>query len=166
MRIIPVSLEIANEFVGRLHRHHSPVQGHRFSIGAVHDGTLRGVAIIGRPVAPRGYNHRIVVEVTRCCTDGSRNACSLLYGAAARSAQAQGYYGILTYTLATEDGASLRAAGWWDAPAEEYTSSFPAFGSSSRERFQEYLGAKTRWIRLLNDWPDFIPSLDPQGSLL
>lgn len=108
---IRVQLSEANAFVSVLHRHHKPVVGHLFSIGAELDGKLVGVAIIGRPVS-RHRDDGHTAEVTRLCTDGTRNACSFLYGAAARAAFALGFLRIGTYTLPNEGGASLRAAGW------------------------------------------------------
>lgn len=111
LRVVPVSLEEANEFVATLHRHHQSVRGHKFSLGAEKEGQLVGVAIIGRPVA-RMLQDGKTLEVTRLCTDGTRNACSFLYGAAARAAFALGYDRIGTYTLPEEGGASLRASGW------------------------------------------------------
>ena len=54
----------------------------------------------------------LVNELTRLCTNGAKNACSFLYGAAARAAAAMGYKRIITYTLESENGASLRASGW------------------------------------------------------
>jgi hypothetical protein len=111
MRTIPVSLAEANAFVARLHRHHPPVQGHKFSIGADKDGVLVGVVIVGRPVS-RHRDNGATMEVTRLCTDGTRNACSFLYGAAAKAVFALGFDTIGTYTLPDEGGASLRASGW------------------------------------------------------
>lgn len=113
LRVVHVELREANEFVDALHRHHKPVVGHRFSIGADLDGKLVGVAIVGRPVA-RKVNPKEVLEVTRLCTDGSKNACSFLYSAAARAGRELGYKKIQTYILETESGASLVAAGWTD----------------------------------------------------
>jgi len=106
-----VSLADANAFVASKHRHHKPVRGHKFSIGCVADGALAGVAIVGRPVS-RYLDDGLTLEVTRLCTDGTKNACSFLYGAAWRAARALGYKKIITYTLATEIGTSLKAAGW------------------------------------------------------
>lgn len=108
---VPLDLDLANEFVGRLHRHHVPVVGHKFSTGAMVGEQLVGVVIVGRPVS-RHRDDGMTLEVTRLCTDGTRNACSFLYGAAARAAFALGYSKIGTYTLPSEGGASLRAAGW------------------------------------------------------
>ena len=107
----PLELAEANAFVIKHHRHHKPVVGHKFSIGAVSGDKVVGVVIVGRPVA-RTRDDGFTLEVTRLCTDGTRNACSFLYGAAARAAFALGYRRIGTYTLPEEGGASLRGCGW------------------------------------------------------
>lgn len=132
--IVPIELAEANAFVAVHHRHHKPVVGHKFSIAVADDmlmgsyetTSVCGVAIIGRPVA-RGNDDGWTLEVNRCCTDGTRNACSMLYGAAWRAVKAMGYARLITYTLPSEGGASLRAAGWkligqrgggnWNTPA-------------------------------------------------
>ena len=111
LRVVPLTLKQANELVASLHRHHKPAQGHRFSIGVRRGDDLVGAAIIGRPVA-RGCDPYNVAEVTRLVTDGTRNAPSILYAAAARAAQAMGFQKIQTYILESEPGISLRAAGW------------------------------------------------------
>ena len=111
LKLVPVSLKQANAFVVEHHRHHGGVVGHKFSIGCEQDGILVGVAIIGRPVS-RYLDDGHTAEVTRLCTTGEHNVCSFLYGAAARAAKALGYSKIITYTLDTEPGISLKAAGW------------------------------------------------------
>jgi hypothetical protein len=111
MTIERLDLGEANAFVREHHRHHKPVIGHLFSIGAALDGVIVGVAIVGRPVA-RGRDDGVTAEITRLATDGTRNACSFLYGATARAAFALGFKRIGTYILATEPGTSLSAAGW------------------------------------------------------
>jgi len=111
MRAKPLTLKQANTLVELLHRHHKPVVGHRFSIGAEADGELVGAVIIGRPVA-RAVDQYSVAEVTRLVTNGHRNACSFLYGRAARVAQTMGFDRIQTYILESEPGTSLLAAGW------------------------------------------------------
>ncbi len=126
LHAVPMDLEGANEFVLRHHRHHKPVVGHKFSIGAMLDGELVGVVIVGRPVA-RMRDDGLTLEVTRLCTTGAKNACSFLYGAAARAGFALGYTRIGTYIRADEPGDSLTAAGWrclgersgrsWDCPS-------------------------------------------------
>lgn len=111
LTLIPLTLAQANEFVEKHHRHHQRVQGHKFSIGCESCGELVGVVIAGRPVS-RYLDDGFTLEVTRLCTLGGRNVCSFLYAAAARAAKAMGYRKIITYTLDTENGASIRAAGW------------------------------------------------------
>jgi hypothetical protein len=108
---IRIGLDEANAFVAEHHRHHRPVVGHLFSIGAVLGEKIVGVVIVGRPVS-RFRDNGLTAEVTRLCTDGTRNACSFLYGAAARAAFALGFKKIGTYILASEPGSSLTAAGW------------------------------------------------------
>ena len=113
LRVVPLELKEANAVVAAWHRHHQPCQGHRFSIGVIDDDDqVRGAAIIGRPVARLAGHPRQVLEVTRLVTDGTPNACSMLYAAAARSGKASGYLRIQTYILDTETGATLLAAGW------------------------------------------------------
>lgn len=109
--ICPISLAEANAFVEEHHRHHKPVVGHKFSIGCTDGEKIVGVAIVGRPVA-RYLDDGWTLEVNRCCTDGTRNACSMLYAAAWRAARAMGYHKLITYILDTESGTSRRAAGW------------------------------------------------------
>lgn len=112
LSVIPLDFDIAADFVACHHRHHTPPAGHKFSIGAVDKaGDLIGVVIVGRPVA-RGRDDGWTLEVTRLATDGSENACSFLYGAAARATFALGYRRIGTYILKSEPGTSLKAAGW------------------------------------------------------
>ena len=106
-----LELAEANAFVAQHHRHHPPVVGHVFSIGASLDDKIVGVAIVGRPVA-RLRDDGVTVEITRLCTDGTKNACSFLYGASSRAAFALGFKRIGTYILASEPGTSLTAAGW------------------------------------------------------
>ena len=133
LEIVPLKLAEANAFVIEHHRHHRPVVGHRFSIGVARDGLLVGAAIVGRPVA-RAFDNGTTAEVTRLVTDGTRNACSALYAACWRAWRAMGGHRLITYTLASESGASLRAAGWkvlyetkerpngWDTPSRRRTS--------------------------------------------
>lgn len=121
---VRIDLAEANAFVAQHHRHHQPVVGHLFSIGAVLGDKIVGVVIVGRPVA-RLRDDGITAEVTRLCTDGvdrevfdrrgkkhTLGVCSFLYGAAARAAFALGFKRIGTYILASEVGVSLAAAGW------------------------------------------------------
>jgi hypothetical protein len=111
LELLPITLAEANEFVRRVHRHNRPVPGCKFCIGVAAAGQVVGVAIVGRPIARR-LDDGWTAEVIRTCTDGSRNANSMLYGAAWRAAKAMGYRRLITYSLPEEGGASLRAAGW------------------------------------------------------
>lgn len=111
LRIVPLTLEEANAFVSTHHRHHKPTVGHKFSLGCADGERIAGVAIVGRPVA-RMLDDGLTLEVNRVATDGTKNACSMLYGAARRATFGLGYTRLITYTLPEEGGASLRAAGW------------------------------------------------------
>lgn len=111
LTLVPVSFEAACAYVREHHRHHAPPVGHKFSIGASVGELLVGVAMVGRPVA-RHLDDGTTLEVTRVATDGTPNACSMLYAAAWRAAKALGYRRLITYTQAGESGASLRAASW------------------------------------------------------
>lgn len=107
-----VTFETAAAFVSEHHRHHTRPVGHLFSIGAFRSGALVGVVIVGRPVARR-RDDGLTAEVTRLCVlEDEQNACSFLYGKAARAALAMGFKRIGTYTLKSEPGTSLKAAGW------------------------------------------------------
>ncbi len=111
LELQPVTYKEACEFIKLHHRHHLPPQGWKFGI-AVNDGEkVVGVITVGRPVA-RHFDDGWTLEVTRSCTDGTRNANSMLYGAARRATFALGYKRLITYTLEAEPGTSLRAAGW------------------------------------------------------
>ena len=111
LKLSRLELSEANDFVVRHHRHHAPVVGHKFSLGALLGNDLVGVVIVGRPVS-RMRDDGQTLEVARLCTNGTKNACSFLYGAAARAAFALGYHRIGTYILNSEDGTTLKASGW------------------------------------------------------
>lgn len=110
--VLPISLRDANAFIKLHHRHHKPVPGCKFAISVCDEyGVIRGVSVVGRPVA-RMSDDGHTAEVNRVATDGTRNACSMLYGASWRAARAMGYRRLITYTLPEEGGASLRGAGF------------------------------------------------------
>jgi hypothetical protein len=112
LEIVPISITDASEFVRRVHRHHPPPVSGKFAVAIANDQEhVVGVGIAGRPVA-RGLDDGWTVEVTRVATDGARNACSKLYAACWRAARALGWRKLITYTLDSESGASLRGAGW------------------------------------------------------
>ncbi len=138
LELVPVNISDARAFVEQVHRHHpAPVSG-KFAIGVGAAGEMVGVAIVGRPVA-RHLDDGWTVEVTRVAVkEGHRNACSMLYGAAWRAAKAMGYRRCVTYTLESEIGTSLRAAGWkivgevrgrsWDCPSRPRVDKHPLQG--------------------------------------
>jgi hypothetical protein len=129
-----MTLRAAREYVTANHRHHRAPQGGLFAVGAELDGRLIGCAIVGKPIA-RMLNDGATAEITRCCTDGTRNACSFLYRVCVRVANAMGYRRVLTYTLSDESGASLRGAGFkvtrqtkpegWSRPSRPRTDEHP-----------------------------------------
>ena len=124
--LVPISIRDAKVYVNAHHRHHPAPTGGLFAVAVAVGENIVGVAIVGRPVA-RHLQDGYTAEVTRVCTDGTKNACSMLYSAAWRAARALGYRRLGTYTLATETGTSLRASGWsevgrsgggsWDCPS-------------------------------------------------
>jgi hypothetical protein len=138
LTILPCELAEANAFVEQHHRHHGRVVGHKFSIAVAEGERVCGVAIVGRPVSRR-LDDGMTLEVTRCCTDGTKDAASALYGAARRSAFALGYKKLVTYTLNTEPGISLKAAGWknlgaagggsWSVPSRPRVDKHPTQGN-------------------------------------
>lgn len=134
LNIMPISLKDANDFVSIHHRHHKPVVGHKFSISAYFGEKLVAVCIVGRPVS-RHRDNGLTLEVTRMCSDGTKNACSFLYGAASRATFALGYKKLGTYTTPEEGGASLKASNWrmiaetpgksWSVPSRQRNDSHP-----------------------------------------
>jgi hypothetical protein len=109
--LVPTTISDANAFVEQHHRHHKPAHSHLFAVSVGEADEIVGVAIVGRPVA-RHLEDGWTCEVVRVATLGNRNACSMLYGAAWRAARALGYRRCVTYTLESEEGGSLRGAGW------------------------------------------------------
>ena len=111
LHLEPVSFRDAADYIDNNHRHNRAPAGHKFSVACYDDDRLVGVAMIGRPVA-RHQDDGVTLEVNRVCTDGTKNACSMLYGAAKRGAAALGYHRLITYTLDIESGSSPSAAGF------------------------------------------------------
>lgn len=111
LRVVPCLIVEAREYVRQFHRHHQPPTGGLFAVAVADGEEVCGVAIVGRPVA-RGADDGMTAEVTRVATNGTKNACSMLYGACWRAARALGWTRLITYTLAEESGSSLRASGW------------------------------------------------------
>lgn len=141
LELVPISIADARAFVTQLHRHHAAPIGGLFAVGCADGNKVVGVALIGRPVA-RGNQDDWTAEVTRVATDGHPNACSLLYAAAWRACRALGYRRLVTYTLKSEPGTSLVAAGWH--VVGEVTAR--SWNCTSRPRVDRYpLQEKLRW---------------------
>lgn len=112
LKIVPITIKEANDYVMNFHRHSKPTQGGKFAIGASFDG-LVGIAIVGRPIARR-LDDGFTAEVLRLCVHDKspKNTCSFLYGRCWRIWQQMGGLKILTYTLQKESGSSLKGSGW------------------------------------------------------
>lgn len=113
LQVVAISIKEANSFVLSYHRHNKPTTGGKFAIGASNGERLVGVAIVGMPIA-RLLMDGGTAEVTRCCVldDAPKGTCSFLYSRCWRAWSAMGGKKLVTYTLQTEPGASLRGAGW------------------------------------------------------
>lgn len=155
MRIVPLTLREANDFVETWHRHSARTSndGGKYAIGLEHEGELVGVAIVGRPVA-RLLHADGTAELLRLCTSSSapKGAGSKLYARARRIWQLMGGTRFVTYTLSRESGAVLRGAGVrepaatvraeeWDRPSRRRTSQ-PVYGEP-----------KLRWDEDLEEVP-------------
>lgn len=111
LHLQPINFDEACRFIKEYHRHHTVPVGWKFGIAVNNGNKVVGVITVGRPVS-RHMDDGWTLEVNRCCTDGTKNACSKLYSAASRAARALGYRKLITYTLLDEPGTSLVAAGW------------------------------------------------------
>lgn len=147
LEIQPITFAEACEYVKQYHRHHPAPQGHKYSIAVADERRVVGVVMVGRPVA-RAYDNGRTLEVTRCCTDGTKNAASKLYAAAWRAARALGYRRLVTYTLAEEQGTSLLAAGW----RALYQTKGGSWNCPTRPRIDRHpIGQKTLWEFTLDE---------------
>lgn len=111
MRVVPITFKKASEFVAKFHRHNKPPVGCKFCVAVEEEGLLEGVAQCGRPIA-RHFDDGFTLEINKTCTNGKKNANSMLYGACRAIAKAMGYHRVITYTQAEETGASLKDAGF------------------------------------------------------
>lgn len=135
LQLHPFTISQARSFVAQHHRHHHPPPGGLFALAVAINDQIVGCAIVGRPIA-RAYQDGHTAEVTRLCTiDGQTHAASKLYAAAWRAARAIGYTRLITYTLASERGTSVHAAGWrelhktkggsWNCPSRPRSDTHP-----------------------------------------
>ena len=145
MNIKPITFREASAYINKNHRHHNATVGCKFCISVVDENSQhRGVAVCGRPVSRR-LDDGLTLEINRVCTDGAKNACSMLYGACCRIAKAMGYKKVITYTLQSEDGVSLKASNFiceGQAGGTHWT--------GIRNRGQDIPNEmKKRWIKIL-----------------
>lgn len=137
----PISFKEARAFILEHHRHNPVTSGWKFGIGLNDGEKVVGVVVVGRPVA-RGLDDGWTAEVTRCCTDGTPNAASMLYAAAWRACRAMGYNRLVTYTRCDEPGTSLRATGF----KELYTTRARSWDTPSRPRVDKHdIAQRTLW---------------------
>lgn len=111
MKIVPITCSEAKKFIDANHRHHSASQGCKFCVGLSNENEIVGVAMCGRPVS-RKLDDGFTCEITRLCTTGMFNACSMLYSACCRIAKEMGYKKVITYILESENGASLKTSNF------------------------------------------------------
>lgn len=145
LSVKPIHLRPAREFVEQFHRHNIPPVGGKFAVSVHSENGLCGVAICGRPVS-RSLDDGETIEIYRNCTDGTKNACSKLYGACCQIARGMGYTKIITYTLESELGSSLRASGFTCegiAGGEQWT------GPRKRDYYVAPQEKKRRWVKEL-----------------
>ena len=143
LEIRPCHIRDAREYVREHHRHNIPPVGGKFAVSCYEGERLCGVAVCGRPVARYSDNGK-TLEILRCCTDGTFNACSKLYGACCRIGFDMGYERIITYTLKSESGASLRASGFrydGEAGGKHWT------GQRRRDYYISPEEMKCRWVK-------------------
>ena len=172
LSVVPITLALANDFIDQLHRHHKNLNTHKFSLGCVNSGVLVGVCVVQRPCA-RKRDDGQSAEVARLCTDGTRNACSILYAAAARTAREMGFWRIGTYILESELGTTLKASGWkythmtetdgsgWARPASKRDNGRVVYAPLERKKhYQLQFRENLVEYRL----PDFLVDLNTEDS--
>lgn len=147
MKLAPCTVKAALKQVREWHRHLPELQGGLFAAQCIDDdGNCLGVAVAGNPAQEWQGTGRIVIS--RVATSGAENACSMLYGALCRAAKALGYSEVWTYTLPTEPGTSLRAAGFIDMGMSDG-------GEHSRKsrlrKPAKHPEPKRRWVRKLKE---------------
>ncbi len=152
--IVPLTLAEARRLVAEHHRHNEPPIGHRFSVGLRRDGELVGVVVAGHPMS-RYHDDGRTIELLRVTTTGDRNACSRLYGAACRAAEAMGYRRVITFSLPSEPGSSLRASGFMSDGQTGGKETWSAREGRAADLLRLFdapkmpTGPKVRWVREL-----------------
>lgn len=149
LTIRPITLRASNAFVVEHHRHSRPVVGCRFCISAVSDEQVVAVAIAGRPLARR-LDNGTTAEVPRMCAvpGAQKGVNSMLYAACWRAWREMGGRKMLTYTLQSESGDSLRGLkqqGWRQAAELDGNSAGWVRNDGPRENRPIYAQPKYRW---------------------
>jgi hypothetical protein len=160
LELVPVTKQEVGEFIARVHRHHDPPQIWMFGVGITRDGVLCGVASVNVP-SGQLQNDGYTLEVTRLATDGTPNACSMLYQACWKAASAMGYHRLLTYILAGESGTSLKASGW----QEDGVTTGDTWQRTNRYRPDtagHLTGPKRRFVKTI---PNYEPRIKPGSPL-
>ena len=160
-----ISLVEAKAFIGEHHRHNAPPVSWRWGHAVYNGHELIAVAMVGRPVA-RMIDASKVVEVNRLCVNHELDseltwkACSMLYTAAAKEAERRGFEKVITYTLETEAGTSLRYARW----KPEHTTRAQSWNRGARKRTDKAPTCrKIRWARHLK--PVVVPKVDDRREM-
>lgn len=125
----PISIRSAKAFVREHHRHNKSVTAARLAIALELDGRVVGVGLLGNPKARELAKDRFCAEAIRVCVlpHAPKGASSKIIARLKRLWQLQGGVRFVTYTRASESGASLRGAGLspiatvrgrqWDTPS-------------------------------------------------
>ena len=144
----------AKKFIKKHHAHNPPPPGWIFGYAVLNGRDVCGIVWVGRPIARR-LNAFKVIEINRNCVRRDlpsalvKHACSMLYGAAVREAEKRGYETAITYTLVSEPGTTLKAAGFTRAPKP--TREGDTWDKPGRRRKQKSpTEAKWKWTRELN----------------
>lgn len=164
LELVNIDLPVAKRFVRDHHRHNPDMTGWRIGVGLYTGELLRGVAVLSRPVSLKvAVAEPRTAEIIRVCTLGDKNANSRLYGAMCRAAFALGYRSCISYTLPSESGASLKAAGFTldegefgSRPGQQWHPSAPVQENLLGETRPD-TGPKLRWRRNAASAPDAFP---------
>jgi hypothetical protein len=154
----PISIKVANEFVGDFHRHHRPTvrNNGKWALAALDvSGEVVGVVIASSPVSAT-YMDGLTIELTRLCVKpgAPKGVCSFLLSKCCAIWRSMGGARVITYTLESESGASLRGAGWVLSgvvkPHKRWQNKSKVDGVE-RAVLEIYELTKNRWVRLLDE---------------
>lgn len=143
LEIFPIRQKAAKLWVNQTHRHLSAPRGDLFRTSLLNAGEVCAVGIAGRPC--RMLDDGRTVEISRISSVAppTVNACTRLYSRLVKAGRALGYIRFISYTLPSEPGTSLRAAGFEFAGV----SNGGEFDRPSRRRNPvQQSGPKNRWV--------------------